>query len=92
MIVTIQVVGTRDMVDTTIKDVAEVAATTMKIVRAPEVITGVVVASEVGVEGTMMIVTIPERKKGTGAHHRGQDVVGLEVPQQVDMPEGDDGM
>ena len=63
------------MVDTTIKDVAEVAAITMRIARATGGIIGVVVASEVEVEveGTMMNVTISEIKKGTGAHHRDQD-------------------
>jgi len=92
IITTTQVVGTRDMVDTTIKDVAEVAAITMRIARATGGIIGVVVASEVEVEveGTMMIVTISEIKKGTGAHHRDQDAVGLEV-LQVNMAGENDG-
>jgi len=69
------------MVDMIIKDVAEVAAITMRIARATEGIIEVVVASEVKVERTMTIITISKKKKGTGAHHRDQDAVGPEVLQ-----------
>ena len=90
-IVTIQFVGIRAMVDTIIKYVVEVAAIIMRIAPAIEGITEVEVASEVGVEGATMIVTITETEKDTGARPRDQGAAGLEV-LRVDMAGEDEGM
>ena len=78
------------MVNMIIEDPEEDAVITMKIARATEGVIEAVAASEVGVEGTMKIVTISEIEKVIGARRRDQGTVGLEV-LRVDMAGAYDG-